>query len=86
VVLTSILYLAKHPWVQKKAQEELDRVCGDRRMPTWDDFKELPYINCIVKEGMRMRPVYVTSTFLFVNNPDLNLFWILVYPRDYLSV
>lgn len=57
VVLTNILYLAKYPWIQKKAQEELDRVCGDGRMPTWDDFKDLSYINCIVKESMRIRPV-----------------------------
>lgn len=57
MLLTSILFLAKNPWVQKKAQAELDRVCGDDRMPTWQDFKELPYINCIVKEALRVRPV-----------------------------
>jgi cytochrome P450 len=56
MVLTAILYLAKYPWVQEKAHVELDRVCG-YRMPTWDDFKDLPYINCIVKEGLRIRPV-----------------------------
>jgi cytochrome P450 len=58
MTLTDILYLAKNPWVQDKAQVELDRVCGER-MPTWEDFKDLPYINCIVKEGLRIRPVYV---------------------------
>ena len=57
MMLTAILYLAKHPWVQKKAQDELDRICGDARMPTWGDLKELPYINCIVKENLRVRPV-----------------------------
>lgn len=57
MLLTSILYMAKHPWVQKKAQAELDRVCGDARAPTWQDFKDLPYINCIVKEALRVRPV-----------------------------
>ncbi|KAF6823682.1 cytochrome p450 [Colletotrichum musicola] len=56
-VLTTILFLAKHPEFQDKARVELDRVCGSTRMPVWSDFDDLPYINCIVKEGLRMRPV-----------------------------
>ncbi|CAO2651395.1 Nn.00g039650.m01.CDS01 [Neocucurbitaria sp. VM-36] len=56
-MLTNILYLAKHPWVQEKARLELDRVCGAERMPVWEDFQQLPYINCIIKEGLRIRPV-----------------------------
>lgn len=53
----NIMFLAKHPWVQDKAQKELDALCGTERVPTWSDFKDLPYINCIVKEGLRIRPV-----------------------------
>ncbi|KAF2871230.1 cytochrome P450 oxidoreductase-like protein [Massariosphaeria phaeospora] len=56
-IRTSILFMSKHPWVQEKAQVELDRVCGTERMPTWKDFAELPYINCIVKESLRIRPI-----------------------------
>ena len=37
------LAMAMHPEVQKKAQEELDRVIGRDRMPTVDDEKNLPY-------------------------------------------
>ncbi|KAK2005730.1 cytochrome P450 2D18 [Colletotrichum eremochloae] len=55
--LTSVLFLAKHPEFQHKAQVELDRVCGTERPPKWADFNDLPYINCIVKEGLRIRPV-----------------------------
>ncbi|KAK1977502.1 cytochrome P450 2D18 [Colletotrichum cereale] len=55
--LTSILFLAKYPQFQERARVELDRVCGSERAPKWSDFKDLPYINCIVKEGLRMRPV-----------------------------
>jgi cytochrome P450 len=54
---TSIMFLAIHPWVQDKAQEELDALCGVDRVPTFADFKDLPYINCIMKEGLRIRPV-----------------------------
>jgi cytochrome P450 len=54
---TSIMFLATHPWVQKKAQKELDALCGVEKVPNFADFKNLPYINCIMKEGLRIRPV-----------------------------
>jgi cytochrome P450 len=54
---TSIMFLATHPSVQDKAQKELDALCGVDRMPKFADFKDLPYINCIMKEGLRIRPV-----------------------------
>jgi len=57
VMRTNIMFLATHPWVQEKAQRELDALCGADRVPTFADFKDLPYINCILKEGLRMRPV-----------------------------
>lgn len=53
--LASILFLAQNPQCQEKAREELDRVCGSARLPQWSDFDRLPYINCIVKESLRMR-------------------------------
>jgi cytochrome P450 len=58
-LLTLILAFALHPEVQVKARKEIDMVCGTERSPRWDDFSQLPYINCIIKEGMRWRPVYV---------------------------
>lgn len=56
-LLTLVLAFALHPEVQKKAQVEIDKACGSGRSPRWDDFSKLPYVNCIVKEGMRWRPV-----------------------------
>lgn len=70
--LTTILYLAKHPEFQNKARAELDHVCGTNRTPNWSDFPNLPYINCIVKEGLRVQPVYARSSTIFqiyANNP-----------------
>jgi cytochrome P450 len=55
-LLTLVLAFAKYPHVQEKARKELDAVCGTSRAPVWDDFSRLPYINAIVKEGMRWRP------------------------------
>ena len=41
------------PAVQKKGQEELDRVIGSSRLPSWDDRSDLPYIRGIVEETLR---------------------------------
>ncbi|KAJ7822103.1 cytochrome P450 [Mycena olivaceomarginata] len=42
-----------------KAQKELDAVVGPDRMPTFEDFEELPFIRAIVNETLRWRPVAV---------------------------
>ncbi|KAF7343357.1 Cytochrome P450 [Mycena venus] len=51
--LTFILAMLHAPHVQKIAQEELDRVVGTDRLPTYADQAALPYINAIVKESLR---------------------------------
>jgi len=53
---TTILQLTKYPEVQRKAQEEIDRVVGPDRLPTWEDEPNLPYLRAIIKETLRMRP------------------------------
>lgn len=58
---TLILALVAYPECQKKAQEQIDAVCGTQRSPNWSDFDRLPYVNMLVKEGLRWRPVYVPS-------------------------
>jgi len=55
-ILTLILALAKYPEIQKRGRKEIDAVCGTERAPLFTDFDKLPYVNCIVKEGMRWRP------------------------------
>jgi len=55
--LTLILAFAKHPLVQRKAWEQIDKVCPPTRISTFADFNDIPYINQIAKEGMRWRPV-----------------------------
>ena len=46
-----------HPEAQKKAQEEIDRVVGRDRLPSFRDYEHLPYIRAMVKEVMRWRGV-----------------------------
>ena len=42
--------------IQRRAQEELDRVCPDR-LVTFADRENLPYIECLLMEIYRFHPV-----------------------------
>ncbi len=42
-----------HPEVQRKAQEELDRVVGRGRLPDFSDRESLPYLQCVMYETLR---------------------------------
>jgi len=46
-----------HPEVQRKAQEELDKVIGRNRLPDLDDRESLPYVSALLKEVLRFYPV-----------------------------
>ncbi|KAF8403582.1 hypothetical protein HHK36_011686 [Tetracentron sinense] len=48
--------LIKNPRVQQKAQEELDYVVGSNRVMTESDFPNLPYLQCVAKEALRLHP------------------------------
>ncbi|CAN1828050.1 Dimethylnonatriene synthase [Linum perenne] len=53
----AISELLKKPEIFNKATEELDRVVGRDRWVEEKDVANLPYINSIVKETMRIHPV-----------------------------
>ncbi|KAI5122645.1 hypothetical protein M0805_007908 [Coniferiporia weirii] len=55
-ITTFFLMMTLHPEVVKKAQEEIDAVVGTDRLPTLDDRKSLPYIDCILREVFRIQP------------------------------
>ncbi|KAF8522524.1 cytochrome P450 [Gautieria morchelliformis] len=50
-----ILALVLHPDVQQKAHEEMDRIIGQTRSPSWDGEPKLPYLQA----GLRWRPVAI---------------------------
>jgi len=52
-----MLGITAYPEVQRKCQEELDRVIGRSRMPTLADKDSLPYICVTLREVLRWRPV-----------------------------
>ena len=51
------LAIGMHPEVQAKAQEQLDSVVGQDRLPEFDDMSSLPYIEAILLESLRWHPV-----------------------------
>lgn len=46
-----------YPEVQAKAQEEIDRVVGNNRLPHFEDRANLPYIEAVFLETLRWHPV-----------------------------
>jgi len=56
--LTLFLFaLALHPAVQKRARQDIDRVVGSDRLPGLEDRPSLPYIDAIIRECLRWRPI-----------------------------
>ncbi|KAF9022867.1 cytochrome P450 [Hymenopellis radicata] len=57
IILTMIMAIVNHPEVQRRAQAELDEVVGRQRLPTFADRPKLPFIQAIILESFRWRPV-----------------------------
>jgi cytochrome P450 len=45
------------PDVQRRAQEELNRVVGRDRLPEFSDKADLPYLDALMRECLRWLPV-----------------------------
>ncbi|KAM0455036.1 hypothetical protein ACHAPV_007923 [Trichoderma viride] len=61
-LMTFIIAMIKFPDVQRKAQEEIDRVVGSGRLPGYEDRDNLPYTDAIAKEALRYFPVVPIGT------------------------
>ena len=59
------LAMALYPEVQRRAQEELDEVVGQGRLPDFSDRSALPYINAVAKETMRWHQVVPMGMYKF---------------------
>ena len=45
--MTVFLAMVLYPEVQRKAQEEIDKVVGKDTLPTFDDMESLPYVKAV---------------------------------------
>ncbi|KAK1227676.1 hypothetical protein PQX77_009301 [Marasmius sp. AFHP31] len=53
----AILAMLHYPDVMRKAQFELDHVVGRTRIPDFRDSDALPYLQAVIKEALRWRPI-----------------------------
>ena len=51
-------YLATNPEIQEKLMGEIDAVWVDEhQMPSYDTVRELPYLDMVIAETLRLHPV-----------------------------
>ncbi|KAI9108959.1 hypothetical protein K1719_020264 [Acacia pycnantha] len=53
--------LMKNPRIMKKAQEEARRVVGNKSKVEGDDVRQMKYLECVVKETLRLHPPLALS-------------------------
>ncbi|KAJ7224125.1 cytochrome P450 [Mycena pura] len=56
-----LLAMLLFPAVQAKAQEEIDSVVGQSRLPGFEDYDALPYVQALIKEVTRWRCIAPTG-------------------------
>ncbi|XP_077063620.1 cytochrome P450 2Y3 [Siphateles boraxobius] len=68
----ALMMMIKHPHIQEQIQREIDRVIGQKRIPTMDDRKSLPFTDAVIHEVQRYMdiaplnvPHYATHDILF---------------------
>nr|AAM66087.1 putative cytochrome P450 [Arabidopsis thaliana] len=72
VIEWAMAEMIKCPTVQEKAQQELDSVVGSERLMTESDIPILPYLQCVVKEALRLHP----STPLMLPHKASETVWV----------
>ncbi|MCJ1401245.1 hypothetical protein MMC11_004457 [Xylographa trunciseda] len=65
-----ILRLAANPAIQEPANEEISRIVGDERCPSFEDMPHLPYVRACTKEIMRIAPL---PTFGIKHHTDADI-------------
>lgn len=58
IAYTSLFFLMMtiHSEIRRRAQEEIDKIVGEDRLPNMSDRNLLPFVDCIVKELHRYNP------------------------------
>ncbi|KAJ3002825.1 hypothetical protein NUW54_g5637 [Trametes sanguinea] len=55
-IIAFILMMVRHPEVQSRAQAEIDTVTGHTRLPAFADRAQLPYVDAVLAEVLRVLP------------------------------
>lgn len=65
------LAMVLYPHVQARAQEEIAAVVGKERLPDFNDRPALPYIEAVLRETLRWRPVVPLAIPHAATNDDI---------------
>ncbi|XP_053109085.1 cytochrome P450 2D17-like isoform X2 [Hemicordylus capensis] len=71
-VLWGLLNLVCHPEVQKRVQEEIDKVIGRAKPPMMDDQQKLPYTTAVIHEIQRFADI-LPITFPYITHQDIEV-------------
>ncbi|KAJ8091917.1 hypothetical protein PM082_024151 [Marasmius tenuissimus] len=55
-ITSFVPFMLWYPQVLDKAREEIDKIVGAHRLPTFEDQENPPYVVAIIKEVLRCRP------------------------------
>ena len=55
-LIVFVLAMLNYPDIMHRAQQEIDAIVGQERLPTFDDHDELVYVQAIICEALRWRP------------------------------
>lgn len=64
---TFVLAMSLYPEVQKKGQEAVDAALGGDRLPDFNDFGHIPYVDAIINETLRWVTVVYLIFYLYRN-------------------
>ena len=56
IISSFFLAMTLHPEIFAMAQTEVDGVIGNERLPLFEDRKDMPYVECVLKELYRWNP------------------------------
>src|ERR1700731_2649901 len=69
----ALYFLAQHPHVQDLLREELVKAFPDKSKfnPTFDEINSLEYLNCVVKETLRLNSPGINSILILSNKLNI---------------
>ncbi|XP_058013182.1 cytochrome P450 2W1-like isoform X2 [Ahaetulla prasina] len=53
----TVLMMMKYPEIQRKVQQEIQRVVGSERLPVYEDRKQMPFTNAMIHEVQRFASI-----------------------------
>ncbi|KAF8886013.1 cytochrome P450 [Infundibulicybe gibba] len=71
LILLAMRAMVNYPDAQDRAQEEIRRVVGTSRLPSFEDRKSLPYVDAIILETLRWGPITPLAIYHRSINDDV---------------